>query len=43
LDTIVRGTILQYNIINSVIVSGGDEISFKKEYGGMWYLDTYIG
>jgi hypothetical protein len=27
---IVRGTILQYSMINRVSVSGGDEISFTK-------------
>jgi hypothetical protein len=27
---IVRGTILQYSMIKSVSVSGGDEISFTK-------------
>jgi hypothetical protein len=34
---------LKYNIINSVSVSGGDEISFIKKYGGVWYLDMGIG
>jgi hypothetical protein len=33
LDIIVRATILKYNIINSVSVSGGDEISFTKNMG----------
>ena len=30
LDTIIRGTIVQYNTIISVSVSGRDEISFAK-------------